>query len=152
MIDDLVLSVVLDSTNKRIVGSLRNVGKAQLKIGNLTLANLKFSTDERSGLPVTTWISTHLPNADGVRTLQPMESAEYEYDYLREFAFPAAGKYSFWLIYDSLGFKDRFFGGDGPHADLHTLNEIRRQSSENDVVVSESDYEYNRKHLRKLAM
>lgn len=148
----LVLAAVVDAEAKRIVATLRNVGEAALTIGNLNLANIKFGCNENTGFPVLPWMSTHLPNADGLRILDPMTSVEFEYDYLREFAFPGPGKYSFWLIYDSQGFKDRFAGADGPHAGLGSLDEFRCKSEESMVAVSQSDYDYNQKCLRSLAI
>jgi hypothetical protein len=148
----LKLSVVCETTAKRIVCSLHNASAAPITVGNLNLANLKFGQNESSDLPVVAWISTHIPNANGRRTLEPNESIQFESDYLREYAFPGPGRYAVWLIYNSLGFKARFAGGYGPHAGLDLLDEFRCKSPETVVTISEDDYEYNQSHLRTLAV
>lgn len=147
----LELALLFDSTAQRIVATVRNLSNGSLNIGNLNLANLKFGSHRNTDQPVLPWISCHIPNANGSRTLGPNESIRFEYDYLREYKFPAPGSYPVWLIYDSLGFKDRFANGDGPHAGLDLLDEFRYKSPEAIVSISDNDYKYNQCNFRSFA-
>lgn len=147
---ELQLYLTIDFDSKKITGTIKNIDNTSLTVGIPTLLNLKFGQNEVSGLPVRPWISTHVPNSDGPIILDAMQSINFEYDYLKEYEFPGPGKYTAWFIYDSLGFKKRFAGGYGPHAGLDSLDEFRCKSSEIVVEISESDYEYNIKNLRRM--
>jgi hypothetical protein len=71
----LELSVALDTISRRIEITVQNTSEESIVIGNLALTNVKFRNVDAASPPVVSWISCHIPNADGTRVLAKGEAA-----------------------------------------------------------------------------